>query len=268
MEDELSAADGAVRTDRSRHRAPRRCAGASARVASLIASAPVPSEPPVATCRRHSGRAQTEASPLPFRCRSRMPRRGGGSSIGIRRRGIAGCAGLDIVPRRRTVAPPGAADARRAAARSRDHHHDGERVDRLVVAAGRLAQVRDQNRRRDGAGAPGQQDPSVDAAHVARAEEVGGERRHRAEAAAVAEADDRECGAEQRQVASGCGSMKKIDRLNDVQQQVDARAADVVRHPGPEHAAGAVEDRDEARPCRRRQSASCRPSAAPSAMPG
>ena len=50
--------------------------------------------------------------------------------------------------------------------------------------------ARNQDRRGNRAGSPCQQNPTVDSAHEFRTEEVSRERRHHAEAAAVAQADD------------------------------------------------------------------------------
>ncbi len=86
--------------------------------------------------------------------------------------------------------------------------------------------------------APGQQYPAIDSTHVLCAEEVCGERRHGAEAAAIAESDERDRRGEQRsrvQVRQG----KENADLNQKKQEIDSGAAEIVGNRSPEDAAQA-----------------------------
>ena len=63
-------------------------------------------------------------------------------------------------------------------------------MNRGIVTSHILPDPRNQDWRGHRCNAPGQRNPSVDTAHVARTEEVGGEGGHRTETSAIGEAND------------------------------------------------------------------------------
>src|SRR5690348_3048996 len=127
----------------------------------------------------------------------------------------------------------------------RNQHDDGDDIDRRRVAADALVNSGDHDGRGDRGESPGEQDDAVDSSHGLRAEEIGGEGRHGAEAAAIAKADDGEAKREERPIMDA-GEQKKACDLNQEEKEIDARAAEIVGNPGPENAAEAVAQRDDA----------------------
>lgn len=114
-----------------------------------------------------------------------------------------------------------------------------------AVAAGGALHDRQEERTGNARHAPGGEDDTVDGGQVAHAEEIGQISRHAGEAPAVAADNEEHPRRKGRRIRRAC-ELPEGDHFNGEEEDVYRAAADPVGNGGPEDAAEAVHDADDA----------------------